>query len=121
MYGKPRRKTDDQLAAEVLRKKATGETSITDRVWFSGQAWRRERIIIIDGYRARFSFKADFYKLQSYAKAYVWKDDAWSLVDRVAGEQMYAPCRYREDTPPNFDVDYAPLEETWRLVVLGRP
>lgn len=100
--------------------KAPLDTVISDRTWLSQQSWHRERIVKTGAYTIRYHVRCNAYDFQSYADAEVWRDNKWSQVHRIRGEQMRTKAPYvRPDvTPDAFDEDLIELRRV-AVAVLG--
>lgn len=75
-------------------KKKYEPTVILDSTWNGGQSWNRQRIEVFNNKRFRYTVKVDAYKFQSSATAEIWKEEAWSQVHYIPGENIKTVASY---------------------------
>lgn len=63
-------------------------SAVSDRTWKGQQSVNREVIEKWGERTLRFTIKVDSYDFQSYGKVEVWKDDAWSTVHKIPGQEL---------------------------------
>ena len=92
-------------------KSKSVETVIDDRHYLSQQSWYRERIVTWNGRRLRYEIRVNAYDFQSWGKVDVWRDDKWSRIHTLAGEQLKTKASYvdRRVQIEAFDEDIAEL------------
>lgn len=106
--------------AQQRKIEPTPDTVITDRTWKGQQSYYRERIVSRGGRKLRFYLRCDAYEFQSFAHVSVWRDDKWSTIHDLTGEQMKCGAAYgRSITETSFDADIAELRRVALAVMEG--
>lgn len=102
-------------------------SAISDRTWLGKQSWNREIIEMmtdnaanVTDIRVRYTVHVDSYDFQSWAKAEVWKDMAWSAIHKIPGQALKTRASYVDPKvkPSAFDADITELRSVTKKVLL---